>query len=147
MPAFFPIPETLLKHGFWYRQQALFQFFFYLPNCSKTASVSSVLERGKSQRWSSPLNTFVGHDYRFVFVQKPSRKHRCGSWCVIMKQNLWLLFPQFCLKHHDPSYMPISSATSLIVIRHLSKTIFHCFNVFISSWRARASSRPFLNWL
>ena len=36
MPGFFTILETLLKRGFWYRQQLLFWFFFYRLNHSKT---------------------------------------------------------------------------------------------------------------
>ena len=36
MPAFYPILEALLKRAFCYRQQLVFQFFFYLLNRSKT---------------------------------------------------------------------------------------------------------------
>ena len=28
--------------------------------------------------------------------KKPMHKHWCVSWCVIMVQNPWLIFPQFC---------------------------------------------------
>ena len=44
MLAFFPILETLLKRAFWYRQQLLFRFFFYLLNRSKTLSFHRCLQ-------------------------------------------------------------------------------------------------------
>ena len=44
MPAFFPILETLLKRAFWYRQQLLFRFFFYLLNRSKMLSFHQGLQ-------------------------------------------------------------------------------------------------------
>ena len=39
MPAFFPFLETLLKRAFWYCQQLLLRFVFYLLNHSKTLSI------------------------------------------------------------------------------------------------------------
>ena len=47
---------------------------------------------GGLDRWIWWLN----HNYGFVFGQKLPRKHQCVSWCVIMVQNPWLIFPQFC---------------------------------------------------
>ena len=44
MPAFFPIIETLLKRAFWYRQQLLFRFIFYLLKRSKTLSFHRCLQ-------------------------------------------------------------------------------------------------------
>ena len=64
MPAFFPILETLLKRTFWHHQ--------YLFNRGK--SVSSILERVKSQRGPSPLNTVV---------ETLTQMHWCVSWCKI----------------------------------------------------------------
>ena len=39
---------------------------------------------------------WLRHDYGFVFGQKLTHKHRCVSWRVIILQNPWLVFPQFC---------------------------------------------------
>ena len=58
--------------------------------------VSSVLLREKSQRGPNPANPGMRHDYDFVFGQKLTHKHQCVSWYVIMVQNPWLVFPQFC---------------------------------------------------
>ena len=44
MAAFFPILAALLKRVFWYRQQFLFRFFFYLLNHSKTLSFYGCLQ-------------------------------------------------------------------------------------------------------
>ena len=62
MPAFFSILERLLKRTFWYRQQLLFQFLFYLLNRSKTLSFHRSLqfwEEEKSQRGPSLVNTVL----------------------------------------------------------------------------------------
>ena len=90
MSAFFPILETSPKRAFWYCQQLLFRFFFYLLNHSKTFSFHPCLQfweeenvRGVDQvQWIRRLR----HDYGFVFGQK------LVSWCVIIVQNPWLAF-------------------------------------------------------
>ena len=95
MPAFYPI----LKLAFRYRQQLLFRFFFYLRNRSKTLSFHRYLQfweeekvSGIQVRWKRWLRP----DYGFVFAQKLTYKHRSVSWCIIMMQNPWLVYPQFC---------------------------------------------------
>ena len=74
MPTFFPILETLMKRGFWYRQQFLFRFWFYLLNRSKTLSFHRCLQfweeekvRASQARWIQWLR----HVYTFVVGQKP----------------------------------------------------------------------------
>ena len=62
LPAFFPIFETLLKCIFWFRQQLLFWFYFYLLNRSKTLSFH--------QQAPSPINTVVKVWLRFCFWPK-----------------------------------------------------------------------------
>ena len=100
MPAFFPILETLLKHALWYRQQHLFQFFFYLLNCTKTLSFHRRLQcreeenvSGGQVRW---IRSVVEAWLWFLFRPKSHAQHRCVSRCVIMVQNPWLVFPEFC---------------------------------------------------
>ena len=98
MSAFFPILETLLKRAFWYRQQLLFRLFFYLLNHSKTLSFHQCLQfweeekvgvcQGQWMRW-------LRHD--FGFVQILTHEPPYVTWCVIMVQNPWLDFPQFCV--------------------------------------------------
>ena len=39
---------------------------------------------------------WLRYDYGIVFGQKLTHKHRCVSWCVLIMQNPWLGFPQFC---------------------------------------------------
>ena len=51
------------------------------------------LERGKNQRGPSPANMMVEAWLRFCFWPKFSHKCRCMSWCVIMMQYPWLVFP------------------------------------------------------
>ena len=88
MPAFFPIFETLLK--------LLFRFFFYLLNRSKTLSLHRCLQFWDEEKISRGQVRWIRHDNGFVFGQKLTDKHRCVSWCVIMVQNPWLVFTQFC---------------------------------------------------
>ena len=60
MPAFFPILKTHLQCAFWYCQQHLFWFVFYLLNRSKTLSFHRCLqfwEEKKIKRGPSPVNT------------------------------------------------------------------------------------------
>ena len=52
MLAFFPILETLLKCAFWYCQQLLFRFFFYLFNRSKIHSFHRFTQFWKEQKVS-----------------------------------------------------------------------------------------------
>ena len=75
---FFPILKTLLK-----RQQLLFRFFFYLLNSSKTLYFHRWLQSWEEEKVSEGA--------------KSSEFGGWGvSWCVIMVQNSWLVFPQFC---------------------------------------------------
>ena len=76
-----------MTRAFWYRLQLLFRFFSRCIQCWKEEKVS-----GFHIRWIGGLR----HDYCFVFGQKLTHKHRCVSWCVIMMQNPWLVFPQLC---------------------------------------------------
>ena len=99
MAAFFPILLTLLKCVFLYRQQLLFRFFFYLLNRSKTLSFlrcPQFCEEKKVSGGQIRWIRWLGHNYGFVFSQNLTHKYRCMSWCVIMVQNSWLVFPQFC---------------------------------------------------
>ena len=99
MPAFFLIPEILLKRSSWHHQQLLFQFFFYLLNRSKTISFHRCLRFWQEEKVSGGQVRkirWLRHDYGFVFGQKLTHKHRCVSCCLIMEQNPWLVFPQFC---------------------------------------------------
>ena len=71
--AFFSILETLLKSAFWYRQQVLFWFFFYLLNRSKTLSFQRWLQFSEEENVSGdqvPSMRYLRHDYIFVFCQK-----------------------------------------------------------------------------
>ena len=80
-PTFFAILETLLKRAFWYRQQLLFRFFFYLLNRSKTLSFPECLRFWEEQKVSASQVRWIRwlrHDYGFVFGQKFKHKH----WCV-----------------------------------------------------------------
>ena len=56
------------------------------------SSVSLVFGRGKCFQGQSPVNKVTEASLRFGFWPKT---HRCVRWCVIMVQNLWLVFPQF----------------------------------------------------
>ena len=78
MPAIFPIIVTLLRRAFWYRQQLLLWFLFYLLNRSKTLAFYRYLQFWESKKVS----------------EKSHAQHRC--WCAIMVQNSWLIVPQFC---------------------------------------------------
>ena len=75
LASFFPILETLLKRAFWYRQQFLFRFFFYLLNHSKTLSFPW-------QRGPSPVNTLVEAWLRFCFWPKT---HAQASMCELVR--------------------------------------------------------------
>ena len=96
MTALFPILETLLKCALWYSQQLLcFDFsFISLIVVKSVPSIGSFSfgKRKKVSTSSSPVNT---GDYGFVFGHKLTHKHQYASWCVIMVQNPWLVFPQF----------------------------------------------------
>ena len=99
MLAFFPILDTLLKRAYWYRQQLLFRFFFYLNNRSKMLSFNRCLQFWEKKRVSGGKVWWIrwlSYDYGCVFDQKLTPKHRCVSCCVIMIQNPCLVFPQFC---------------------------------------------------
>ena len=99
MPAFFPILETILKGSFCYRQQLLFRYFFYLLNHSKTVCFHRCRQFSEEENVSGRQLEWIRwlrYDYGFVFGQKLTHKHRCVSWCVIMVQNPWLVFSQFC---------------------------------------------------
>ena len=94
MPAFFPILETLLKHAFWYRQQLLFWFFFYLLNYSKTLSFHRYLQFREEEKVSGcqdPCIRWLRHDYVFVLAKnsRTSIVEWAGalSWCKIMLQT------------------------------------------------------------
>ena len=51
IPAFFPILEILLKCSFYYREQLLFGFFFYLLNRSKTIfPFTGIFNLGKREK-------------------------------------------------------------------------------------------------
>ena len=99
MPVFFfSVLKILLKHVFWYRQQLVFQFFFYVLNRSKKFSLYRCLQIWEEQKVSVAQVWWIRwlrHDYGFIFSQKLTYKHRCVSWCLIMVQNPWLFFPQF----------------------------------------------------
>ena len=89
----------ILEMQFSVPRTAPFSIFLLSPEWGQNAFLSSVawvLERGKSQGWLSLVNTVVEAGLRLIFGQKLTLKHRCMSWCVIMVQNPWLLFPQFC---------------------------------------------------
>ena len=70
MPAFFLNLETLLKHAFWYCQQLLFSFFFYLLKRSKTLFF-----------YRCPLNAVVEAWLWFCFCQET---HAQASMCVLV---------------------------------------------------------------
>ena len=100
MPAFF---FQFSKH-FWnplfdIANEPLFRFFLYLLNHSKTLSFHRCLQFWEEEKVSGCQVQWIRwlrHDYGSVFGQKLTHKHRCVSWCVIMLQNPWLVFPQFC---------------------------------------------------
>ena len=50
----------------------------------------------KIQRNPSPVIAVVEAGLRFCFWPILQHKYRCVSWSVIMVQNPWLIFPQFC---------------------------------------------------
>ena len=82
MSAFLPILETLLKRAFWYRQQLLFRFFFYLLNRSKTLSFHRCLQFWEEEKISGGQAWWIRwlrHEYGFVFGQKLTHKHLCVS--------------------------------------------------------------------
>ena len=98
IPAVFPILETLLKGALWYRQQLLFRFLFYLLNRKETLSFHRCLQfwEEKKVSWGQVRwIRWLSYEYGVVFGQKLTYKYRCASWCVIMVQNPWLVFPQF----------------------------------------------------
>ena len=119
MPGFFLILEILLKCAFWYCQQLLFRFFFYILFIHRCLQFWEKEKLSGSQvRWIRWLR----HDYGFVFGQKLTHKHRCVSWSVI---NDWFF-------HNSVRFWRIVDST-IIHIHFL-----YCFNVFIGCWRARA---------
>ena len=97
--AFFPILETLLKRTFWYYQQLLFPFFFYLAIVTKQVSFRSVFSFGNSQKSAGAKSGECGGwaMITLLFLTKEiTHKHRHVSWCVIIVQNPWLVFSRFC---------------------------------------------------
>ena len=85
MPAFFRNLETLLTHAFWYAQQLVFRFFFYIFNCSKTLCFHYWLQFWrKSQRKPSPLNSVVEVWLRFSFWPKTYTQ---ASMCELVRYH------------------------------------------------------------
>ena len=107
------------------------------------SSVSSVLRKGNSHRW--PVMTFLSKSGSSLYVINI-------SWAISMQRCLFFskfsnygtffaaasFMPKTSVKivWHEPNDMPISLATSIILIRRLSKIIF--IN-FIGYWHARAT--------
>ena len=93
MPAFFPILETLVKRCFLYCQQLLFRLFFNFVNHTLPfVGVFSFVKRKKSVAANSGKYGVWGI---IMVLAKNSHTNRCVSWCIILVQNLWLVFPQF----------------------------------------------------
>ena len=99
MPAFSSIPETLPKRAFWYRQQLLFWFFFYLLNRSKTISFHrylQFLEEEKVSEFQVRWIWWLRHCYSFVFGQKwKSIDLRAGA-LSLCKIHDWLFHNSIC---------------------------------------------------
>ena len=78
MPAFIPILQTLLKHAFWYCQQLLFRFFFYLLNCSWILSFYRYLLFWEEEKVSGGQFRWIRwlrHDYGFLFFLPKTHSH------------------------------------------------------------------------
>ena len=143
MPAYFSILETLLKRAFWYRQQLLYRFFFYLLNRSKTLSflfpligVFSFGKRKSSAAMSSPSSDLF--EQIWIIVER-----RNTPWAMSMRRcfcskfsNFGTIFaaarfmPKTSVKitWHEPNNMPPSAAVSLIVILHWLSSLLQCFH-------------------
>ena len=82
MLAFFPILETFLKRAFWYRQQLLFRFFFYLLNRNRERfPFISVCSFGKRKKSSGPrpVNAVLETRLQFCFWAKTqAQTSMCG---------------------------------------------------------------------
>ena len=77
-----------------------FDFSFIFSIVAKCFPFIAVFSFGKRKKslGAKPVEYggWLKHDYGFVFGQKLTHKHRCVSYCVIMLQIPWLVFPQFC---------------------------------------------------
>ena len=92
MPGFFPIFETLLKCAFWYRQQLLFRFFFYLLNRSNTSSIHRWLQFCEERKKSTGAKSGEYGCWAMVTVLFLA-KNSCTK-CA--KSKIFVVFPQFC---------------------------------------------------
>ena len=108
MPAFFLILEILLK-----RQQLLFLFFFYLLNRSKTGWLGF------------DFNVIAIHIHATLFLLKILQFLHNRHYITFMPKN-----PSIKIPYQERNDTPTSSATSLIVIWQLSKTIFFTSPMF-----------------
>ena len=88
MPAFFPFLETLLKRTFWYRPSINRSKTLFFHRCLRFWE-EEIVNWGQV-RWIR----WLSHHYGFLF--RPKTHAQASSWCVIIVQNPWLVFAQFC---------------------------------------------------
>ena len=99
MLAFFSILETLLIWAFWYCQQLLFRFFFYLLNRSKRLSFHRCVQFFEEEKVSGGQVQWLRLNYGFVFSQKLKHKRYHGFFifyfstilCVSHELHNWSL--------------------------------------------------------
>ena len=144
MLAFFPILETLLKCA---SPRLLFRFSFNLLHRSKTLSFQRCLRFWEEEKVSGGQIRCIRwfrHDYVF-FCQKLPHKHRWKSWCVIIVQNPWLVFPQFCafltncFAQSAHNFKLVFLFDPTILVARIHDTPSHC------NWRKQWKNFTF-NW-
>ena len=111
MPAFFPFLETLLKWTFWYRQQLLSRFLFYLSSAERiwfyirlNNAAKWACDREDADhlfRWSSFWSwrvckqgkfSHLGHRKR-ARIHKPTHRKRFTVWCAFWSRGIiWPFF-------------------------------------------------------
>ena len=91
---FFPILETLLKRVFWYRQQLLFRFFFYLLNRSKMLSfqmklililAARIYWKADAHKTSHCLVRTLVQRHNWVIFWKMSRERPLQSMAIVIE--------------------------------------------------------------
>ena len=129
IPAFFPVLQTLLKRAFWYRQQLLFRFFFYLLNRRKIFSFHRCLFFFFGKLWPF-LNKFgLSLNAANISSAMSMRRYFCSIF-----SNFGTIFAEARFMFQCANMIRNLSNSNSTIIRNY---FLHSLDIFIGCWHTR----------